>query len=115
MVLILLSCNLKKIISSVNNNLEQSFTVSFFSYGNGVDRKSMKQFINHLDKNYSAINYYTIKWGKEGETDICINITEPKSNQINQLEKDIKDLLSNKKNIRVIKNKPCRDHVLNPL
>ena len=55
MVLILLSCNLKKIIKSDNNNLEQSFTVSFFSYGNGVDRKSMKQFINHLNKNYSAI------------------------------------------------------------
>lgn len=88
------------------------FTVSFISIGSGTDKKARQQFSQFIDqfseKNNLKINVELTKWGREGETDYCLKLSELNKQQQDKFIADTKELLKTSTLVRYYENDTCR-------
>jgi hypothetical protein len=114
------SCKVKKLTTQTENNQnkEQSldivyrFNISFISIGSGTDGKARQAFLDFIKdfetKRKIKIEMETVKWGREGETDYCLKLTELNQEEQAQFISDIKELLKTSKLVRFSENTACK-------
>jgi hypothetical protein len=118
-ILFAIACNSTKKTTD-NNNAKSNvlpdsiyrFNVSFISIGSGTDSKAKQQF-NEFITQFNNNNKVTIKpeivsWGREGETDYCIKLSDLNNELQNKFIADTKELLKTSKLIRYKENSACR-------
>ncbi len=88
-------------------NSEVRFIVSFISKGSSIDFKSREKFVAYLESN--NIEYNKVSWGREGEMDYCISISDSDEKTQAKLIEEIKTLLDASDLIRYKENTPCRE------
>ncbi len=89
-----------------------SLVVSFISIGSGTDRiarKEYESFIKQFEEHNKAIILLKkVNWGREGEIDFCIKL----SNLNNDLQKNFieetKNMLKDLKLVRIEENSNCK-------
>lgn len=89
-----------------------SLVVSFISIGSGTDRiarKEYESFIKQFEEyNKTIILLKKVSWGREGEIDFCIKL----SNLSNDLQKNFieetKNMLKDLKLVRIEENSNCK-------
>ncbi|MCC6182987.1 MAG: hypothetical protein IT237_14250 [Bacteroidia bacterium] len=102
------SCKSKKettTTSATNNNSNSTTTsapsekpltyrlvVSFISKGGGPDHQKLEAFLNFVKSHPKNPVYETFLWGREGESDMCFQLTEfktdkEKSDFVNEIKK----------------------------
>ena len=91
------------------------FTVSFISIGSGTDKNAKQQFIQFIqqfnEKNNVKVNAEIANWGREGETDYCLKLSELNKQQQNQFLTETKEVLKNSALVRYEENCICRHKV----
>ena len=117
---VLMSCHsTKKTTENNTTNSTQTnegiyrFNVSFISIGSGTDGKARQQFLDFIKeyetKNSVKIVYEIANWGREGETDYCLKLSELKTDEQNKFIADSKELLKNSKLVRYTENSTCKN------
>lgn len=88
------------------NNL----VVSFYSKGAGIDYEIANEFDNFLTTQLSnQINFTKKGWGREGETDFCIQINHSLSQKEKQFVVDeIKQMANKSKLVHIKEDSECR-------
>ncbi len=86
--------------------------ISFFSIASGVDIKSVLRYEDFIGE-YAAelginIDYEKTHWGREGETDFCIELTELKAEQQADFVRRTMNLLETAEHVKIYENEPCR-------
>lgn len=99
--------------TEVNSSNLYRFNVSFISIGTGVDVKAKQQFLDYK-KEYEIKNNVTIdaeiaQWGREGETDYCLKLSELKSDEQSAFISDVKALLKDNKLVQLSENDVCKN------
>ena len=91
------------------------FTVSFISIGSGTDKNAKQQFMQFIEqfneKNNVKVNAEIANWGREGETDYCLKLSELTKQQQNQFLTEAKEVLKNSALVRYEENCFCRHKV----
>ncbi len=83
------------------------FVVSFYSKGEGIDNKVNEAFVKFLASYTKKIVYEPTHWGREGEIDYCLKLSElPHAEQVDFIKK-AKDLLSKSALVHVNENAKC--------
>lgn len=84
------------------------FTVSFISFGAGIDKNAKKEFeqfiIDFELKNEMKIPYEKKYWGKEGELDFCFMLKELKKEDQESFILQSKNQLANSTHVRFHEN-----------
>ena len=117
---VLMSCHsTKKTTENNTTNSTQTnegiyrFNVSFISIGSGTDGKARQQFLDFIKeyetKNSVKIVYEVANWGREGETDYCLKLSELKTDEQNKFIADSKELLKNSKRVRYTEYSTCKN------
>ena len=90
---------------------DQSFSlvVTFFSKGDGVDRKNFGEFKNLLAEKYSKLEYTETKYGREGETIFCFDLSIFKEKNREEFIEETKLILLKSTSVRLEENIPCSD------
>lgn len=83
------------------------FIVSFISKGSSIDFKSREKLVAYLDSN--KIVYNKVSWGREGEMDYCLALSDSNEETKAKLIEEIKTLLESSDLIRYKENTPCRE------
>ena len=83
------------------------FVVSFYSMGEGIDGKVNDEFVKFLDSYRKKISYTPTQWGREGETDYCLALTELSSAEQIEFVKKANELLAKSKLVNKIENAKC--------
>lgn len=87
------------------------FIVSFISIGSGTDAKAHSLFVKYLSDykytNKDTLSYDVIPWGREGEVDYCIRLSELMPNEQTKFITDIKRILKDSTLARYKENAPC--------
>lgn len=90
----------------------EGITVSFISIGEGIDGEAFKAYKAYLD-NWSASGkkptYETIGWGREGETDLCIDMRNVSDADAKKLLAETKQRLKDNTLVQVETNQPCKE------
>ncbi len=88
------------------------FTVSFISIGAGTDHKAKEKFNQFIlqfnEKNKVTILVETANWGREGETDYCLKLSELNKQQQDQFIVETKEVLKSSTLVRYTENSMCR-------
>ena len=88
------------------------FTVSFISIGSGTDKNAKQQFMQFIqqfnEKNNVKVNAEIANWGREGETDYCLKLSELNKQQQNQFLTGTKEILKSSTLVRYEENSICR-------
>lgn len=97
-----------------NSDLRQvnRFTVSFYSIGSGIEQKQLEKFelflSSYRQKTSKKIPAEKTHWGREGETDFCVDISElSPSDQLNFIG-DVKEELKTAGRVNYSENSPCK-------
>lgn len=85
------------------------FIVSFYSPGNGIDRKAKSQFDKFLKEYSTTLDFTTTRWGREGEIDYCFDLEELDTEKQAAFITEVKDLLAASKKVRFAENETCRN------
>jgi hypothetical protein len=90
------------------NNL----VVSFYSIGSGINEGAKGKLENFIDdyisKTNTKITYKKLAWGREGETDYCIELAVMNNGQRAKFVSSVNTLLQGEKLIHLLENHPCR-------
>ena len=81
--------------------------VSFYSEGQGTDLKTKDEFVKLINGNAKKISYEPTSWGREGETDYCLKISELSSAEQTDFVRKAKELLGKSKLVHVDENAKC--------
>ena len=88
--------------------------VSFYSIGSGAEHDfiekfevSIGDFSQEVHKN---IDYEKASWGREGETDFCLRLSELNPSQQNTMIARTQEILKSAKWVHIYENQPCRHH-----
>ena len=105
----------KKQKESVNAVLSDSvfrFGVSFISIGGGIDRQAKQKFDQYIEE-FNSLNKVNlkieiIKWGREGETDYCVKLSQLNSDEQAKFISSIKEIIKTSKLVRYSENTTCK-------
>ncbi len=88
-------------------------TISFYSIGSGTDGEAIKSLNEYLSSYEKAkgirLAREEVRWGKEGEIDYCLRLTEIAPKEQVKVIAEIRSLLKNAKFVRIEENVPCRN------
>lgn len=88
------------------------FLVSFFSEASGPDNEGMNAFkqwvVNYGNSLKMTIAYDEIKWGREGETEICFLLDKLSAEQQVAFINAANEQLKSAKRVNVYENQPCK-------
>ena len=79
--------------------------VSFISIGEGINMEVQKSFEKFVASYSPKVAFETNKWGREGETDYCLQLTELSSVQQDELVRKVKEITMKKVHIK--ENEKC--------
>ncbi len=95
-----------------NEQNNYRFIVSFYSIGAGTEQKQIEKFENFLtgyrQKTGKSISAEKTSWGREGELDFCLNLSEISSNDQLNFIRDAKEELKTARWVNFSENSPCR-------
>jgi hypothetical protein len=82
--------------------------VSFISKGAGTDSEKRTAFLAYVDGHQSKPAYKTVRWGREGETDYCFNLSEisAKKDLLGFIE-EVKKIGAGSDMMHIIENAEC--------
>jgi len=83
------------------------FVVSFYSIGEGIDRKTHDQFVKFLDTYTPKITYAPAQWGPEGEVDYCLSLDALSPTQQAVFVKKTHEILGISKLVDAKENSTC--------
>jgi len=118
LLIFFISCKVVKTPAKYNNQKNNQvlenvyrFSVSFISVGSGIDKESKQKFLDFINE-YALnrnIKIFTeiFKWGREGEIDYCLNLSQLKPEEQIKIIAEIKELLKNSKLVRYKENTVC--------
>jgi hypothetical protein len=89
-----------------NASSEQSYRiiVSFTSKGAGVAAEKREAFLKYVDSHPKKPAYKTVLWGREGETDYCLTLSElSKKEQITFIE-EVKKAMAGSDQVIITEN-----------
>ncbi len=120
LILILASCSSSKNVkqndtpnTEVNSSSLYRFNVSFISIGTGIDREAKQQFLDFIKeyeiKHNVKIDTETATWGREGEIDYCLKLSELNSDDQRKFISDVKKLLKDNSLVQFSENTECRN------
>ena len=94
---------------TVTTTVEDTYrlVVSFYSKGEGIDNKVNEAFVKVLDSNSKKIVYEPTHWGREGEIDYCLKLSELSSIEQNDFVKKVKEVLSKSSLVHINENAKC--------
>ena len=81
--------------------------VAFYSKGEGIDSKVNDVFVKFLDSHPKKIAYEPTHWGREGEIDYCLKLSELSPVEQDEFVKKAKDLLSKSSLVHVNESAKC--------
>lgn len=81
--------------------------VEFFSIGQGIDGKSNDEFVKFLDSYPKKIAYTPTHWGREGEIDYCLKLSELSTSEQSDFVKKAQEILSSSKLVHINENAKC--------
>jgi len=81
--------------------------VEFFSIGQGIDLKTQEEFEKLLSSNSKKIAYEPTHWGREGEVDYCLKLSELSTLDQADFVKKAKETLINSKLVHINENAKC--------
>ena len=102
-----LSCSASQKIATNGTTENIDLIVTFFSRGSGIDRKIYPEFKQFLRENYGELKYSETKYGREGERDLCFDLSSLKKKEKETFLKDAKLILSKSEIVRIQENSPC--------
>lgn len=97
----------------IPQNSNTRFVVSFYSTGQGIDGTVHGEFVKFLDSYPKKITYEPKHWGREGETDYCLALSELSSSEQLDFINKAKAILSKSKLVHQKENAQC-DHANSP-
>ncbi|MEZ4722689.1 MAG: hypothetical protein R2813_12510 [Flavobacteriales bacterium] len=83
--------------------------LSFYSPGNGVDRAKLDEVTSYLKSDHPDVAYTSVSWGKEGEKDLCFDLSTLSAADKQALTSKLKEMVSTSSRVRVKENEPCRE------
>jgi hypothetical protein len=81
--------------------------VEFFSIGQGIDIKANDEFVKFLNTYIKKIEYTPTHWGREGEVDYCLKLSELSTLDQANFVKKTKEILSSSKLVHINENAKC--------
>ena len=93
--------------ASISEEENSRLIIRFISPGNGIDSKKLAQLKTYLRTEYPDITYQTTSWGREGEKDLCFNLSEVKPEQQKEIIIDLKSKFGNNPRINILENAKC--------
>jgi hypothetical protein len=85
--------------------------VSFYSIGSGVNREAREKFtawIGETEKKYGKpLDVEITPWGREGEVDYCIRMSDYAAADQKKIVDSVNELLKSMEYIHVNENAPC--------
>jgi hypothetical protein len=72
--------------------LKFALIISFTSHASGIDGEKYDAILNYIQKHPKKPAYKQYFWGREGETDICMNLKELKKSERKAFIDEIKKL-----------------------
>jgi len=95
----------------VNDSIYRLY-ISFFSRASGIDGKVKVAFDAFIVKfesdNKLKIEYETVRWGREGEIDMCFKLDELSKKKQEEFVVKSKEILSKSDRVYVYENAICR-------
>jgi hypothetical protein len=89
-----------------------SIRVSFISIGSGIDRIARQKYESYIkefeEQNKIIILLEKINWGREGEINYCINVTNLNKNLQKKFLEGTKNNLKDSKLVRIKENTSCK-------
>jgi len=92
--------------SAGENSPACDLLVSFSSKGSGINHtagKALKKYLEDYSRDHKRPAIDTIRWGREGETDYCIQLTDTRKKDA--FVSGIKELLKEEPQVSVEENK----------
>ncbi len=91
---------------------QSRLVLTFFSIASGVDIKSLNRFEEFIGE-YAAelginIDYEKTHWGREGETDFCLELTELNPDQQADFVSRTRKLMETAEHLSIYENAPCK-------
>ena len=88
------------------------FSVSFISIGAGTDKNAIQQFDAYIaeyqQKNKLKLSFEITKWGREGEIDYCLKLSELDKKKQELFITKTKETLQSSSLVRYKENEACR-------
>ena len=110
-ILLLVSCKTAKTQEVSTSNLCR-LRLTFGSIGSGINTNAYKQFQqfvgNYEKKKGKKLEYETVHWGMEGETDYCFRLSDLKLKEQKKFVADMKKAISDHKWIFFTENVELR-------
>jgi hypothetical protein len=82
--------------------------ISFISKGAGVDGEKRQAILNYIEKHPKKPVNKPILWGREGETDFCLNLKELSKSEQETFISEIKKIAGNSDLIFISENAECQ-------
>lgn len=81
--------------------------VEFYSIGAGVDNKTREDFDKFIGSYPKKIAYETTHWGREGELDYCLKLSELSTGEQADFVKKATEMLSSSKLVHINEHAKC--------
>jgi hypothetical protein len=122
-VITLFGCNSSKKVTDQNETTAATentmtpdanyrFSVSFISIGAGTDKNAIQQFDAYIaeyqQKNKLKLSFEITKWGREGEIDYCLKLSELDKKKQELFITKTKETLQSSSLVRYKENAACR-------
>jgi hypothetical protein len=122
-VITLFGCNSSKKVTDQNEitpvtentsttDANYRFSVSFISIGAGTDKNAIQQFDAYIaeyqQKNKLKLSFEITKWGREGEIDYCLKLSELDKKKQELFITKTKEILQSSSLVRYKENATCR-------
>jgi len=110
LLVVMFACSTTK--GKVTSTTEDAshLTVTFFSKGEGIDRKAYAAFKSLLDSKYPDLKYSEEKYGREGEKDFCFDLSSLKKHDKEKFIQSVEDITSSSETIRLKEHSTCTNN-----
>jgi ATP phosphoribosyltransferase len=82
--------------------------LSFFSPGNGIDRGMLEEVTTYMKTSFPDVKYSRVSWGKEGEVDLCFDLSSLKEEAKADFIENIKAMIDGSERVRLKQDQACR-------
>lgn len=83
--------------------------LSFFSPGNGIDGDKLQEVKTALTEKYPSVAVNEVRWGREGEIDLCLDMSALSSGKQKRCKADLASMVSASERVHVKHDEPCRE------
>ena len=109
----LLSCKVKQTDSAESSEkttaqTTYNYTVAFGSPGNGVETEIYQEYIAFLKDYKPALDYKVSQYGREGERDVCFDLSGLKEEEGKAFKMSSDKITSKGKYIQIFEDGRCR-------